>query len=209
MINIITKSIATLFLFVVSVIVFFLWLSFGTIMLIALLLRLISLYTISLLTSFISGTQPKQDYIHAIEASIDTYISRFVKIINMPRLPWLPLQPDAITEVGQILQLELETIKKNWIISIAVFLSYIISAGSSTAFIIYKTNGLNSFSERRSEKNIELKHRIEDLQTEIIKNHKERNATINELYYKYHISTPCISDAFEISKDSIIYITEN
>lgn len=160
MIKIIIKIIVSIFLSVVSIVLFALWLLFGTLMLIALILRLISLYTIALLNSFVSSTPLTYNYTKAIEDVIDMYISTYIKILNMPLLPWRPFTEKENSSFRALLDSEIYELKKSWAITLIVFISYVVSFSFSLALI-------NSKKEEKIRKIYEPE--LTELKTELFK----------------------------------------
>ena len=138
MIKPIIKSIVSTFLSAVSIVLFLLWLLFGSLVLLALIIRLISLYTIALLNSFVSSTPITYNYTKAIEDVIDMYINTYIKILSIPLLPWKPFQEKDNSSFRALLDSEMYELKKSWAITLIVFVSYILSFSFSLAMITSK-----------------------------------------------------------------------
>lgn len=152
MISNIIKFIVSIFLLIVSVLLFALWLILGTILLTALIIRFISLYTIALLNSFVSGTPLIHDYTKAIEDIINMYLDTFAKILSMPKLPWQNDYNKDSTNLRALLPTEIAELKKSWAITLVVFASYIISFGFCLAII-----SQSGKDKQKNEYEIELK----------------------------------------------------
>jgi hypothetical protein len=208
MITKIIKILVSAFLLVVSIILFTLWLTFGTLLLIVWLIRLISLYTIALLNSFASGSLLTFDYNKAIEEAIELYINTYRRIMNMPLLPWQPLSSEAPGSIKALLPIELDLLKKSWIISLIVFFTYLTSLGISSTYIIFygKMSKINLYEEEL----VQSSSRIDDLQkknkilvTEIRVLRSQRNSSVYKLSLENEYSINTLSRIFETSPDSI------
>ena len=204
----IIKAIASVFFAVVALILFFLWLLVGTLLLIALLIRLIALYTIALLNSFVSGTPLIHDYTKAIEEVIDMYLNTYVKIINMPKLPWIPIPDSDTNTLRALLSTELAELKKSWIITVIVFLSYICSFGFGIAILIHVDNN-KAKKKFESEINLikrdfqESNKKVIELESILLEYNEDRIKTISILYCEKRYSVKSIARFLNVSQDVV------
>jgi len=137
---IIIKLIVTVFFLVIAAILIVLWSIIGTILLPAVLIRVIALYTMSLLNSFVSGGTSNHDYSKAIDDVLKMYLNGFIRIIKLPSYPWITTEDTEHVSFKSLLPSEVSEIKKSWLITMLVFLSYTISFGVSLAFLFYREN---------------------------------------------------------------------
>jgi len=205
----IIKTLVSAFLTVVSLILFTLWLTFGTVLLIVWLIRLISLYTIALLNSFVSGSLLTHDYNKSIEEAIELYINTYKKIVNMPLLPWQPLSSDAPSSLKALLPIELDLIRKSWIISLAVFFSYIASLGISSSYLIFfgKISKSNEYAKELIQSNLkinELQNKSKELYIKI----SNYDNSIYKLNKESNLSVSSLARIFNTSPDSIKLIID-
>ncbi|WP_299547618.1 hypothetical protein [Seonamhaeicola sp.] len=140
MVTFIVKVIVTLFLFLVAAIITGFWLLFGTVYLVLMLTRIIIIYTIALINSFISGTVLKEDYNKAIEEIVNTYVFNYVKICSLPIMIWHNQLTPSNQGLKQILSIELLEIKKSWFITTTVFVSFMLSFGLCLSCLLYANN---------------------------------------------------------------------
>lgn len=209
----IIKTITSGFFLVVAIILFGLWLIFGTLLLVSLIIRLIALYTIALMNSFVSGTTLTQDYPKAIDEVIDKYLAAYIKILSMPLLPWLDIQISEGDSFRSLLQTEMAELRKSWAITILVFFSYIFCFGASLALLVYQGNAqINGAYE---EKIGEMKNRFSEveiqkiqLESEIQKNHKEKIEAIRTLYQARNYSVSSIAEILSSSREDVMKILE-
>lgn len=132
----IVKTIVTIFMIMASIILFCCWAVLGSLLLFTLILRIIILYTIALSNAFISGTNLTHDYSSAIEDIIKIYIGTYARILSMPKLTWKALAHTEQISFEALLSEELEELKKSWVITIIIFLSYTLSFGISLAILV-------------------------------------------------------------------------
>jgi len=147
MIRLIVNIIVTIFLFIVSAILTILWLAIGTLYLIVMLLRIISLYTIALINSFISGTPLTYDYNKAIEEIVGNYINAYFRIWKLPLSPWTKAPSTSNSNLRGLLDSERAELKKSWLVTTIVFISYILSFGYSLAYLANKGIGQKLFNK--------------------------------------------------------------
>lgn len=136
--ELLNKCIKTVFFLIISILVILIWFTVGTLMFTALLIRVISLYTIALLNSFVSGTLPPQDYPKAIEDVIQIYINTFWEILKLPSIPWKTNEESKNAGFTAVVSNEIKDMKKNWLITFFIFASYSLSFGGSLAFLIFR-----------------------------------------------------------------------
>ncbi|MGE4290523.1 MAG: hypothetical protein AB7E36_17750 [Salinivirgaceae bacterium] len=208
------KFIVSVFLSIVATILIVLWLGFGTLLLIALLIRLISLYTIALLNSFTSGVPLIHDYPKAIEEAIDMYISTYRKLLSLPLLPWKQTQlNEDNNKLRALLPTELDELKKSWAITVIVFASYILSLSMGMAYYIQRNNH-NADSKYQPQivaitdtlKNYQLANYLmsQDLQSA----KQQQIVTISNLYRYWNYSIISISKIMGISPEEVRQIIE-
>jgi hypothetical protein len=166
----IIKVIITVFLVAVCVSLIMLWLVFGTILLITLLFRLIVLYTIALLNNSVSGTPLTHDYNTAINEVVEMYIDKYIKFIAIPKLPWVEIESSSNKGFKAISLKELEMLKKSWIITIIVFISYLVSFSLPLALVVSKNKKMdeqqiqNEINSYKSEIKIEMDSMLNELE---------------------------------------------
>jgi hypothetical protein len=210
MIKLLIKIIVSTFLSAVSIVLFSLWLLFGTIVLLALIIRLISLYTIALLNSFISSTPLCYNYTKAIEDVIDMYINTFIKILNIPILPWRPITENDNNTFRALLNTEIYELKKSWAITLIVFVSYVLSFGFSLAWIISEKE--EKISEKYETELLETRSNLEKYIT--LSNTTETKVIdmklqiIKSLYCERKWNTRSISKVLDISPDEVDQLIE-
>jgi len=151
------------------------------------------------------------DYNKSIEEAIELYINTYKKIINMPLLPWQPLTTDATGSLKSLLPIELDLMKKSWIISLAVFFSYLASLGISSSYLIFygKIAKSNKYVKELVQANAninELQNKNNELILKLNDYKTIRNNSISKLNKENNVSVYTLANIFNISPDSIRYI---
>lgn len=216
------KSIVSLFLFLVAVLLSFIWLVLGTLFLFVTLIRFIALYTIALINSFISGNPVTHNYMTAIEEIINMYVNTYAKIFSMPTLPWSDDQNDKGEQLRALLPSEINELKKSWAVTLAVFISYLGFLGSTTAMLIYRDNynlkkeyepkiqSLNNQIQNANEIKEKYESTIDKYKLSSKKEVKRKIKTISKLYKERGYSIRSISEIMGINyAETKKFITDN
>lgn len=208
MVTIFIKSLVSVILTGVALILTVLWFLFGTILLFTLIIRLIALYTIALLNSFVSGNPILYDYTKAIEEVVDTYLNTYIKILRMPLMPWEEAVNQNENNLKKLLSTEMYELRKSWIITVVVFLTYTFSFGLGIAHLTFKEN--KNLKEKHFHELESATKQIQNLQNtkleyKTIIEQKERNQlhAIKTLYVEKRYSVKSISRFLNIPYNKV------